>query len=54
MKEEEMKFIALWIRRVLEHLEQEAVQRQVRLEVAELCRRFPIYHYLDQREERQE
>jgi glycine hydroxymethyltransferase len=51
MKEEEMKIIALWIRRVLEHLEQEAVHREVRLQVAELCRGFPIYQYLDKKEE---
>jgi len=35
---------------VLEHLEQEAVHREVRLQVAELCRRFPIYQYLDKKE----
>jgi glycine hydroxymethyltransferase len=51
MKEEEMRIIAPWIRRVLDHLEQEAVHREVRLQVAELCRRFPIYQYLDKKEE---
>jgi len=39
------------IRRVLDHLKEDAVHRQVRLEVAEVCRSFPIYRYLDQREE---
>ena len=51
MKEEEMKIIARLIRRVLEHPEQEAVHQQVRAAVAELCREFPIYRYLDQKEE---
>lgn len=53
MKEGEMKLIARWVRRVLEHPEQESVQREVRREVTELCRSFPIYRYLDQREEKQ-
>jgi glycine hydroxymethyltransferase len=53
MKEEEMKFIARLIRRVLEHCEQEEVQQGVRAEVAELCRKFPIYRYLDQKGEEQ-
>jgi len=51
MKEEEMKIIARLIRRVLEHPEQEAVYQQVRAAVVELCREFPIYRYLDQKEE---
>ena len=51
MKEEEMKIIARLIRRVLEHPEQETVHQEVRAEVAELCREFPIYRYLDQKEE---
>ncbi|MCX5878087.1 MAG: serine hydroxymethyltransferase [Deltaproteobacteria bacterium] len=51
MKEEEMKIIARLIRRVLEHPEQEAVHQQVRAAVVELCREFPIYRYLDQKEE---
>jgi glycine hydroxymethyltransferase len=51
MKEEEMKMIARLIRKVLEHTEQEKVHQEVRLEVAELCRQFPIYRYLDRREE---
>ena len=51
MKEEEMKIIARLIRRVLESPEQETVHQEVRLEVARLCRDFPIYRYLDQEEE---
>jgi len=51
MKEEEMKIIARLIRKVLEHTEQERVHQEVRLEVAELCRQFPIYRYLDRTEE---
>jgi len=51
MKEEEMKTIARFIRKVLEHPEQEKVHQEVRLEVVELCRRFPIYRYLDRKEE---
>ena len=51
MKEEEMRIIARLIRRVLEHPEQEAVHQQVRAAVVELCREFPIYRYLDQKEE---
>jgi glycine/serine hydroxymethyltransferase len=53
MKEEEMKLIGRLIRRVLDHPGQDSVHREVRLEVAELCRRFPIYRYLDQKEEGQ-
>jgi glycine hydroxymethyltransferase len=51
MKEEEMKLIARWMRRVLEQSGQETVQRKVRLEVAELCRKFPVYRYLDRKTE---
>jgi glycine hydroxymethyltransferase len=53
MKEEEMKLIARLIRTVLEHCEQEKVQQGIRAEVAELCRKFPIYRYLDQKGEGQ-
>ena len=53
MKEAEMTTIARWIQRVLEHPEQETVLREVRQEVAEFCRQFPIYRYLDQKEEGQ-
>jgi len=51
MKEEEMKLIARWIQRVLEQPGQETVHRKVRMEVAELCRKFPIYRYLDRKAE---
>jgi glycine hydroxymethyltransferase len=51
MKEEEMRLIARLIRTVLEHREQEKVHQGVRAEVAELCRKFPIYRYLDRKAE---
>jgi glycine hydroxymethyltransferase len=51
MKEEEMKIIARWMHRVLEQPGQETVHRKVRMEVAELCRKFPIYQYLDRETE---
>ena len=51
MKEEEMRIIGRLIRRVLERPEQETVQKEVRAEVVELCRAFPIYRYLDQKKE---
>jgi glycine hydroxymethyltransferase len=51
MKEREMKFIAQWIQRVLDQPGQETVHREVRMEVAELCGRFPIYRYLDRNAE---
>jgi glycine hydroxymethyltransferase len=43
MKEEEMKAVAGMIHRVLTHLDDEKVQGQVREEVGELTRRFPLY-----------
>ena len=49
MKEEEMRIIGGLIRRVLERPEQEKALQKVHGEVAELCRRFPIYHYLDRK-----
>lgn len=51
MKEEEMRIIGGLIRRVLERPEQEKVLQEVRGEVAELCGKFPIYHYLNQKKE---
>jgi hypothetical protein len=36
---------------VLERPEQETVHQEIRAEVALLCRDFPIYRYLDQKEE---
>jgi glycine hydroxymethyltransferase len=53
MKEEEMKTIGRWIRRVLDHPGQDTILQEVRREVAELCGRFPIYRYLDRKEEGQ-
>jgi glycine hydroxymethyltransferase len=43
MKEAEMKTIAGWIAKVLNSAGDEAVLAQVRAQVAELCRSFPIY-----------
>ena len=51
MKEEEMRIIGGLIRRVLDRPEQEKVLREVRGEVAELCRKFPIYQYLNNKKE---
>jgi glycine hydroxymethyltransferase len=43
MKEAEMKTVAGWIAKVLNSAGDEAVLAQVRAQVAELCRSFPIY-----------
>ncbi len=43
MREAEMELIAEMIDRVLLHIGDENVQRQVAGQVAELCRRFPLY-----------
>jgi glycine hydroxymethyltransferase len=53
MKEEEMKIIGRWVRKVLDHPGQDTILQEVRREVAELCGRFPIYRYLDRKEEGQ-
>lgn len=47
MKEREMKMIAGLIRRVLEKPEDEDVIRDTRVIVADLCRGFPIYDFMD-------
>jgi glycine hydroxymethyltransferase len=47
MKEQEMKMIAGLIRRVLEKPEDEDVIRDTRATVADLCRGFPIYDFMD-------
>ncbi len=39
---DEMRLIAAWITRVIEHIDDETVIRQVREEVAELCSNFPV------------
>lgn len=46
MKEPEMEGIARLIHRVLESPKDETVTRDIRAEVAELCRGFPIYEYM--------
>jgi glycine hydroxymethyltransferase len=43
MKEGEMEAIGEWIADVLEHVNDESVQKRVRAEVARLCERFPLY-----------
>ncbi len=50
MKEQEMKMIAGLIRRVLEKPEDENVIRDTRATVADLCRGFPIYDFMDLKE----
>jgi glycine hydroxymethyltransferase len=47
MGEEEMRYIAELIDRVLTNLGNESVYAAVRTEVAELCRRFPLYPELE-------
>lgn len=43
LKEAEMERVAGWIARALENIENESALRDIRAEVAELCRRFPLY-----------
>ncbi len=43
MKEAEMEAIGDWIADVLEHINDESVQKRVRREVQTLCERFPLY-----------
>ena len=47
MKEEEMKIIAGLIKRVLENPGSENTLMKAQKSVSELCRRFPIYQYLN-------
>lgn len=49
MKEQEMKMIAGLIRRVLERPEDEDLIKDTRATVADLCRGFPIYDFMDSR-----
>ncbi len=42
-KEKEMQILASWIAKVLHHIGDEAVIRQVRQEVLQLCQDFPVY-----------
>jgi glycine hydroxymethyltransferase len=50
MKETEMKAIANIIRKVLEHPDNEGVIQEARAEVSDLCRRFPIYEFLENKQ----
>src|SRR5437868_1993093 len=43
MKEPEMEAIGDWIADVLEHINDESVQKRVRREVETLCEKFPLY-----------
>jgi glycine hydroxymethyltransferase len=43
MKESEMEAIGEWITDVLDHINDESVQKRVRREVEMLCERFPLY-----------
>jgi glycine hydroxymethyltransferase len=43
LKEAEMETIAGWIARALENIDNEKVLTDIRAEVADLCRRFPLY-----------
>jgi glycine hydroxymethyltransferase len=47
MKEQEMKFIAGLINKVLENHSDEDIIKDTRSTVKELCRKFPIYDFLD-------
>ncbi|MFH1480141.1 MAG: serine hydroxymethyltransferase [Pseudomonadota bacterium] len=47
MKESEMKVIAHLMKKVLEHPSSEQIIKDSRTTVTELCKRFPIYEYLD-------
>jgi glycine hydroxymethyltransferase len=43
MKESEMEAIAEWIADVLDHINDESVQKRVRRDVETLCEKFPLY-----------
>ena len=43
MKEAEMRIIAVWIAKALEKRNDDAALERIRLEVAELANRFPLY-----------
>jgi glycine hydroxymethyltransferase len=43
MKEPEMRIIALWIAKALEHRNDDAVLERIRGEVAEMANKFPLY-----------
>jgi glycine hydroxymethyltransferase len=46
MKEPEMKLVAGWIVRALDHRNDEAELKKIRAEVLELANKFPLYEYL--------
>ncbi|SNS32977.1 serine hydroxymethyltransferase [Granulicella rosea] len=46
MKEAEMKLVAGWIVRALDHRNDEAELKKIRAEVLELAGKFPLYEYL--------
>jgi glycine hydroxymethyltransferase len=46
MKEPEMKAIARIIKNVLDNVDNERIIQEARVEVSDLCRRFPIYEFL--------
>ena len=46
MKEPEMKQIASWIIRAIENTKNEEILSKIRIEVKELCDRFPVYGYM--------
>src|SRR5207253_969183 len=49
MKEAEMEAIGDWIVDVLDHINDESVQKRVRREVETLCERFPLYRSEERR-----
>ena len=46
-KEPEMKQIAAWIDRIIKDVDNENLQKAVKAEVKELCKKFPVYPDLD-------
>lgn len=50
MKEEEIKVVAGLIHKALENPEEEKIQQEVREDVLDLCRSFPVYEYLEGRQ----
>ncbi len=43
LKEAEMIQVADWIDRALKNVDDESALKQIRAEVKELCKRFPLY-----------
>ena len=46
MKEDEMRFIADHINRIISSPEDLSVRKEVRISIGELCEKFPLYDYL--------